>query len=446
MRIAVVGSGYVGLVSGACFADFGHNVTCVDSNRDKIAALQRGEVPIFEPGLDQLIAQNVDAGRLRFDTQLSDAVGEADVVFIAVGTPSRRGDGHADLSYVFAAAAEVARSLRGFTAVVTKSTVPVGTGDEVERIIRDVNPSADFVVVSNPEFLREGAAIEDFKRPDRIVIGIEDVRARAPMSEVYRPLFLNQAPILFTGRRTAELTKYAANAFLAMKITFINEIADLCEKAGANVQDVARGVGLDNRIGSKFLNAGPGYGGSCFPKDTVAMIKTGQDYDAPLRLVETTVAVNAQRKRAMGRKVITACGGDIRGKSIAVLGLTFKPNTDDMREAPSLDIVQALLDAGARVRAYDPQTTEAAREMLPDIDYATSPYDAAEGADCLVLVTEWDAFRSLDFAQLKTVMRAPRFVDLRNVYREAEVTSHGFAYTSVGRPVPAPASLAVAAE
>jgi UDPglucose 6-dehydrogenase len=330
--------------------------------------------------------------------------------------------------------------------VVTKSTVPVGTGDEVERIIRDVNPSADFVVVSNPEFLREGAAIEDFKRPDRIVIGIEDERARAPMNEVYRPLFLNQAPILFTGRRTAELTKYAANAFLAMKITFINEIADLCEKAGANVQDVARGVGLDNRIGSKFLNAGPGYGGSCFPKDTVAMIKTGQDYDAPLRLVETTVAVNAQRKRAMGRKVIAACGGDIRGKSIAVLGLTFKPNTDDMREAPSLDIVQALLDAGARVTAYDPQTSEAAREMLPDIGYATSPYDAAEGADCLVLVTEWDAFRSLDFEQLKTVMRVPRFVDLRNVYREAHVTSHGFAYTSVGRPVPEPASLAVAAE
>lgn len=447
MRIAVIGSGYVGLVSGACFADFGHDVTCIDSNRDKIAALKRGDVPIFEPGLEQLIAENVTAARLHFTTEPAEAVGAADVVFIAVGTPSRRGDGHADLSHVFAAAADLAKSLRGFTAIVTKSTVPVGTGDEVERIIRDVNPAADVVVVSNPEFLREGAAIEDFKHPDRIVVGIEDNRARESMNEVYRPLFLNQAPILFTGRRTAELTKYAANAFLAMKITFINEIADLCEKAGANVQDVARGVGLDNRIGSKFLNAGPGYGGSCFPKDTVAMIKTGQDYGAPLRLVETTVAINAQRKRAMGRKVIVACGGDIRGKSIAVLGLTFKPNTDDMREAPSLDIVQALLDAGARVRAYDPQGMDAAREMLSGIDYAVSAYDAAEGADCLVLVTEWDAFRSLDFERLKAIMRVPRLVDLRNVYRDADLNSHGFAYTSVGRPIPMQTpQLAAAAE
>ena len=434
MRIAVIGTGYVGLVSGACFADFGHEVTCVDLDEGKIGGLRNGEIPIFEPGLQPLVADNVADGRLRFTIELEPAVAEADVVFIAVGTPSRRGDGYADLSYVYAAAASIARAVTGFTVVVTKSTVPVGTGDEVERIIRETNPQADVVVVSNPEFLREGAAIEDFKRPDRILIGIEDERAREVMTEVYRPLYLNQAPLLFTGRRTAELTKYAANAFLAMKITFINEMADLCEKTGANVQDVARGMGLDNRIGTKFLNAGPGYGGSCFPKDTLALVKTGHDYDSPLRLVEATVAVNDQRKRAMGRKVIAACGGNVRGKTIGLLGLTFKPNTDDMRDAPSIAIVQALVDGGARVRAYDPEGMAAARQVLAPIDYAMSAYDAAAGADALVLVTEWNEFRSLDLERLRLTMKTPVFVDLRNVYRRKDVESAGLSYSSIGRP------------
>ncbi|HEY0917974.1 UDP-glucose dehydrogenase family protein [Devosia sp.] len=434
MRIAVIGTGYVGLVSGACLADFGHQVTCVDLDHDKIAALRAGRIPIFEPGLDRLVADNAAAGRLGFSIDLEPAVAEADVVFIAVGTPSRRGDGYADLSYVHAAAASIARALSGFTVVVTKSTVPVGTGDEVERIIAETNPDADVAVVSNPEFLREGAAIEDFKRPDRIVVGLEDERARAVMEEVYRPLYLNQAPILVTGRRTAELTKYAANAFLAMKITFINEIADLCEKTGANVQEVARGIGLDNRIGPKFLNAGPGYGGSCFPKDTLALLRIGHDHDSPLRLVETTVAVNDQRKRAMGRKVIAACGGDVRGKTVAVLGLTFKPNTDDMREAPSIAVVQALVDAGARVRAYDPEGMAAARAVLPPVDYAENAYEAATDADALVLVTEWNEFRSLDLERLRQTMRAPVLVDLRNVYRRAEVEAQGFSYCCIGRP------------
>jgi len=445
MKIAVIGSGYVGLVSGACFADFGHSVVCVDLDAKKIAALQSGQIPIFEPGLEHLVADNAKAGRLVFTTELAPAVADADVVFIAVGTPSRRGDGHADLSYVYAAAASVAKAVTGFTVVVTKSTVPVGTGDEVERIIAETNPGADVVVVSNPEFLREGAAIEDFKRPDRIVIGIEDERAREPMAEVYRPLYLNQAPLMFMGRRTAELTKYAANAFLAMKITFINEMADLCEKTGANVQEVARGIGLDNRIGGKFLNAGPGYGGSCFPKDTVALVKTGQDYDSPLRLVETTVAINEQRKRAMGRRVIAACGGDVRGKTIGVLGLTFKPNTDDMRDAPSIAIVQSLLDGGAKVRAFDPEGMQAARDFIGGIDYAEDAYDAAKGADCLVLITEWNAFRSLDFGRLKTLMKVPRLVDLRNVYRRKEVEAHGFFYTSIGRPADVAGSIHSAA-
>ena len=434
MRITMIGAGYVGLVSGACFADFGHDVICVDLNEQKIAALESGKIPIFEPGLDQLVAVNASAGRLKFTTHLAAAVAEADVVFVAVGTPSRRGDGHADLSYVRAAAADIARAVKGFTVVVTKSTVPVGTGDEVERIIRETNPDADVVVVSNPEFLREGAAIEDFKRPDRIVIGLEDDRARAVMTEVYRPLYLNQAPLMFTGRRTAELIKYAGNAFLAMKITFINEIADLCEKTGANVQDVARGIGADNRIGSKFLNAGPGYGGSCFPKDTLALAKTGQDYGVPLRLVETTVAINEQRKRAMGRKVIAAMGGDVRGKTVGILGLTFKPNTDDMRDAPSIAIIQSLLDAGAVIRAYDPEGMEMARPMMDGIQYCNDAYEVAEGADCLVLVTEWNAFRSLDFARLKANMVTATLVDLRNVYRRKEVEAAGFAYSSVGRP------------
>ncbi|MDB5622805.1 MAG: UDP-glucose/GDP-mannose dehydrogenase family protein [Devosia sp.] len=434
MHIAVVGTGYVGLVSGACFADFGHTVTCVDLNEAKIAALKRGEIPIFEPGLDQLVVDNAAAGRLLFTTDLGEAVRDADVVFIAVGTPARNGDGHADLSYVYAAAASIAKAVKGFTVVVTKSTVPVGTGDEVERIIREANPAADVVVVSNPEFLREGAAIHDFKLPDRIVIGIEDERAREPMTEVYRPLYLNQGPLMFTGRRTSELIKYAANAFLAMKITFINEMADLCEKVDANVQDVARGMGLDNRIGTKFLHAGPGYGGSCFPKDTSALAKTGQDHEAPLRLVETTIAINDGRKRAMGRKVIAAMGGEVRGKTVAVLGLTFKPNTDDMRDAPSLSIVQSLTDAGARIRAYDPEGMAAAKAMMPDIHYAADAYDAAEGADCLVLVTEWSEFRSLDLGRLKDTMQSPNIVDLRNVYRGKEVEAAGFRYASVGRP------------
>lgn len=434
MRITMIGSGYVGLVSGACFADFGHDVICVDLNAQKIEALNNGKIPIFEPGLDVLVTENAASGRLSFTTDLKAGVAQADVVFIAVGTPSRRGDGHADLSYVHAAARSIAEAVVGFTVVVTKSTVPVGTGDDVERIIRETNPAADVVVVSNPEFLREGAAIEDFKRPDRIVVGLEDERARGPMNEVYRPLYLNQAPIQFTGRRTAELIKYAANAFLAMKITFINEIADLCESVGGNVQEVARGIGLDNRIGSKFLNAGPGYGGSCFPKDTLALVKIAQDSGSPVRLIETTVSINDQRKRAMGRKIIKACGGDVRGKTIAILGLTFKPNTDDMRDAPSIAIVQALIDGGAKVRAYDPEGMDAARDIMGDITYCDGAYQCAEGADCLVLVTEWNAFRSLDFERLKTLLNTPLLVDLRNVYRRDEAEAQGFAYYSIGRP------------
>jgi UDPglucose 6-dehydrogenase len=434
MHIAVVGAGYVGLVSAACFADFGHEVTCVDVSDARIEALTRGEMPIYEPGLDALVASNLNSGRLRFTTDLEAAIRPADVVFIAVGTPSRRGDVHADLSYVYAAAASIARAARGFTVVVTKSTVPVGTGDEVSRIVAEANPEADICVVSNPEFLREGSAIDDFMRPDRIVVGIEDERARDVMLEVYRPLYLNQAPLIVVNRRTAELTKYAGNAFLAMKITFINEIADLCDRLGANVQDVARGIGLDKRIGSKFLNAGPGFGGSCFPKDTLALVKTAQDADSPVRLVETTIAINDQRKRGMGRKVIAACGGEVRGKTIAVLGLTFKPNTDDMREAPSLAIIRALQDAGAAVRAYDPVGMEAATAILDGVSFAGDAYDAAAGADCIVLVTEWNEFRSLDLPRLRGVMRRPVFVDLRNVYPHREMAAAGFSYTGIGRP------------
>jgi UDPglucose 6-dehydrogenase len=436
MRVAMIGSGYVGLVSGACFADFGHTVTCVDKDPAKIDALRRGEMPIFEPGLADLVAANVRHGRLAFATDLTEAVRAADAVFIAVGTPSRRGDGYADLSYVHQAAREIAPAMNGYTVVVTKSTVPVGTGDEVERILRELRPEAAFAVVSNPEFLREGAAISDFKRPDRIVIGTEDARAQGVMAELYRPLYLNQAPIVVTSRRTAELTKYAANAFLATKITFINEIADLCERVDADVQVVARGIGLDNRIGSKFLHAGPGYGGSCFPKDTVALIKTAQDHQAPLRIVETVAAVNDQRKRAMGRKVIGACGGQVRGKAIAVLGLTYKPNTDDMREAPSLAIIAALQDAGARVRAYDPEGMGPARSVLMDVEYAQDAYACARDAHALVIVTEWDLFRALDLGRLKAAMAAPVVVDLRNIYRPDEMVRRGFTYVSVGRPDP----------
>ncbi len=434
MRITMIGSGYVGLVSGVCFADFGHDVICVDKDAGKIEALRRGEIPIFEPGLEQLVADNVRAGRLSFATDVETSVAASDVVFIAVGTPSRRGDGHADLSYVYAAAREIARHVNGFTVIVTKSTVPVGTGDEVERIVRETNPDAEVAIVSNPEFLREGAAIEDFKRPDRIVIGLDDERARSVMTEVYRPLYLNQAPLLFTTRRTSELIKYAANAFLAMKITFINEMADLCEKVGANVQEVSRGIGLDGRIGSKFLHAGPGYGGSCFPKDTIALAKTAQDYDSPVRLIETTISINDNRKRAMGRKVITTMGGDIRGKRIAILGLTFKPNTDDMRDSPAISIIRTLQDAGAGVTGYDPEGMDNARLVIDDIAYADDAYSAAHDADALVIVTEWNQFRALDFERLKSVMKAPVLVDLRNIYRHDEVTKHGFAYTSVGRP------------
>ena len=432
MRIAMIGSGYVGLVSGACLADFGHEVVCIDKDPGKIAALNEGRMPIYEPGLDTLVAENVRAKRLTFSTDLRPAVASAQAVFIAVGTPSRRGDGFADLSYVTAAAREIAEALTGYTVIVTKSTVPVGTGDEVERIIREARPDLDVGVASNPEFLREGAAIDDFKRPDRIVIGAEDNRVAAVMQEVYRPLYLNAAPILLTGRRTAELTKYAANAFLATKITFINEIADLCEQVGANVQEVARGIGLDNRIGSKFLHAGPGYGGSCFPKDTLALVKTAQDYGTPVRIVETVVAVNDQRKRAMARKVIAACGGSVRGKRVALLGLTFKPNTDDMRDAPSLSIIAGLQDAGAEIVAYDPEGMEQARPLLQGVAYAEDAYACAEGADALVIVTEWNAFRALDLARLKGLMRAPVLVDLRNVYAPEEARRQGLRHVGVG--------------
>ncbi|SDR56087.1 UDP-glucose dehydrogenase [Rhizobiales bacterium GAS191] len=434
MRVAMIGSGYVGLVSGACFADFGHVVTCVDKDAGKIAALQRGEMPIFEPGLDELVAANAGEGRLHFTTDLRSAVRQADAVFIAVGTPSRRGDGHADLSYVYAASREIAQALDGYTVIVTKSTVPVGTGDEVERIVREVRPDAAFALVSNPEFLREGAAIGDFKRPDRIVIGTEDARAREVMTEIYRPLFLNEPPLVVTSRRTAELIKYAGNAFLATKITFINEIADLCEKVGANVQEVARGIGLDNRIGTKFLHAGPGYGGSCFPKDTLALIKTAKDHDSPIRIIETVASVNDERKLAMAQKVIAACGGEVSGKVIALLGLTFKPNTDDMREAPSLVIVPALQAAGAEIRAYDPEGMEQAKTMLDKVSYAPDAYSCVEGADALVIVTEWDAFRALDLDRVKTLLRRPLIVDLRNIYRPEEMRRRGFTYVSVGRP------------
>jgi UDPglucose 6-dehydrogenase len=433
MRIVVVGTGYVGLVTGACFADFGHNVTCVDKDEAKIASLNRGEIPIFEPDLERVVHSNVRAGRLVFTTELGGPASDAEAIFIAVGTPSRNGDGHADLSYVYAASREIAEAVKGFTVVITKSTVPVGTGDEVERIFMRVNPSADVIVVSNPEFLRQGAAVRDFKHPDRIIVGTHNERARKVMGDIYRPLYLNRAPIMYTERRTAELIKYAANAFLATKITFINEIADLAEKVGANVQDVARGIGLDNRIGSKFLHAGPGFGGSSFPKDTRALIKTAQDYDSPLRIVETVNAVNDSRKRAMARKVAAPFGGNLRGKIVAVLGLTFKPNTDDMREAPSIPLITALRDMGATVRAFDPVGMEQARVEMPDIEYDNDPYTCADGADALVIVTEWEQFRALDLDRLKREMACPVVVDLRNVYNPDDLTSRGFLYQSVGR-------------
>jgi UDPglucose 6-dehydrogenase len=430
----MIGTGYVGLVSGACFADFGHTVTCIDKDAAKIARLQSGGIPIYEPGLDLLVAQNVKAGRLFFSTDAAEAVKRADAVFIGVGTPSRRGDGHADLSYVYAAAEEIAGLVDGFTVVVTKSTVPVGTGDEIEAIFKRVRPDADVAVVSNPEFLREGAAIEDFKRPDRVVVGTDDDRARALMREIYRPLYLNETPIVFTNRRTSELIKYAANAFLALKITYINEMADLCEAVGADVQQVAKGIGLDGRIGGKFLNAGPGYGGSCFPKDTLALVKTAQDAGSPVQLIETTVKVNEARKKAMAAKVGAALADDLAGKTVGVLGLTFKPNTDDMRDAPSLDIVPALQAAGAKVQAFDPEGTHEARQLLRDVDFKDDPYDVAAGADVLVIITEWDQFRALDLDRIKLLMNRPVMVDLRNIYKPDDMRTRGFTYTSVGRP------------
>ncbi len=435
MRVAMIGTGYVGLVSGACFADFGHVVTCVDKDAGKIDRLNAGQMPIYEPGLEDLVAANVRDGRLSFAVDGAEAIRSADAVFIAVGTPSRRGDGHADLSYVYAAAEEIADLIQGFTVVVTKSTVPVGTGDEIERIIRARRPEADFAVVSNPEFLREGAAIGDFKRPDRVVVGIDDERARPVMAELYRPLNLNETPILFTGRRTSELTKYAANAFLALKITFINEMADLCESLGADVQQVARGIGLDNRIGAKFLHAGPGYGGSCFPKDTLALVRTATDAGSPLRLIETTVEVNDARKKAMADRVAAALGGaDLKGKTVGLLGLTFKPNTDDMRDAPSLDVAPALIAMGATVQAFDPEGMHEAAKLLEGVVFRDGPYDAVEGADVVVIMTEWDQFRALDLDRIKLLLKQPVMVDLRNVYRPEDMKARGFRYTSIGRP------------
>ncbi len=433
MRIAMVGTGYVGLVSGACFSDFGHVVTCIDKDADKIAALCRGEVPIFEPGLGSLVASNVAAGRLSFTTDPAPALRAADAIFLAVGTPSRRGDGFADLSFVYEAARELAAELHGFTIIVIKSTVPVGTNDEVDAIIRKLRPDADFAVVSNPEFLREGAAIEDFKRPDRVVVGTEDERARRVMRELYRPLFINETPILFTGRRAAELIKYASNAFLATKITFINEMADLCERCGVDVQEVARGMGLDRRIAGKFLHAGPGFGGSCFPKDTAALTAIGRKHGAPVRIVETVIGVNDARKKAMVDKIVAACGGSLAGKTVAVLGLTFKPNTDDMREAPSVVIVPALEEKGARVRAYDPQGMEEARRLMPRLTTAADPYACIEGADAMVILTEWDQFRALDLDRVKRALRDPVVIDLRNIYQPSDMAAKGFAYVSVGR-------------
>jgi UDPglucose 6-dehydrogenase len=431
VRVTMIGAGYVGLVSSACFADFGHHVTCLDKDERRIAALKRGEIPLFEPGLADLVVGNVRQGRLEFAVDVA-SVADAEAVFVAVGTPSRRGDGHADLSFVYAAVREIAPLLAENVVLVTKSTVPVGTGDEIERIMREARPEAEIAVVSNPEFLREGAAIQDFKHPDRIIVGSDDARARTVLAEIYRPLYLNAAPILYVGRRTAELIKYASNAFLATKITFINEIADLCEYVGADVQEVARGMGLDHRIGAKFLHAGPGFGGSCFPKDTTALLKTAHDHGAQLRIVETVSAVNDQRKRAMARKVVSALDGNIRSKTIAVLGLTFKPNTDDTRDSPAIPLIVALQDMGARVRAYDPAGMAQAKQQLPAVIYCEDVYAAAAGADALVIATEWEQFRALDLKRLKRIMTRPTIVDLRNVYRPAEMKPAKFRYVGVG--------------
>ncbi len=433
MRVAMIGTGYVGLVSGACFSNFGHHVVCVDKDAGKIARLKRGEIPIFEPGLEALVADNVKAGRLAFTTDLAAAVPDADAVFIAVGTPSRRGDGFADLSYVYEAAAEIADALKAYTVIITKSTVPVGTSRKVEEIVRQRRPSAEFDVVSNPEFLREGSAIEDFQRPDRVVVGAETDRARNVMRALYRPLFLNEkTPFVFTSQETSELIKYAGNAFLAMKITFINEMADLCERSGADIQDVARGIGLDGRIGSKFLNAGPGYGGSCFPKDTLALVRQASEFGMPSRVVEAVIDVNANRKKRMADKIIDAFGG-VKGKTVAILGVTFKPNTDDMRDSPSLDIIPALQAAGATVRAFDPEGMGEAEKMLPAVQWTQSAYEAMTGADGVAILTEWNEFRALDLERTKTLLKRPLMVDLRNIYTPREMSESGFEYHSVGR-------------
>ena len=433
MRIAMIGTGYVGLVSGACFSEFGVDVICVDKDQSKIEKIQEGIMPIFEPGLEDLVAKNVNAGRLSFTTDLPSAVKSADAVFIAVGTPSRRGDGHADLSYVYGAAEEIAAAMEGHTVIVTKSTVPVGTGREVEEIIARVRPDADCDVVSNPEFLREGSAIEDFMRPDRVVIGTKSERAQNVMRLLYRPLHLIETPILFTSRQTAEMIKYAANTFLATKITFINEISDLCEVLDADVQEVAKGIGLDGRIGGKFLHAGPGYGGSCFPKDTLALVRTAEQAGSPLRIVETVVDVNTKRKQQMAERVVKACGGSVEGKKICVLGVTFKPNTDDMRDSPSIDIIAGLQKAGAIIQAYDPEGMEEAKHMMSDVNWCDGAYDAIEGADAAVIITEWNEFRGLDMGRVKSLMKSPVLVDLRNIYNPADMANTGIAYTCIGR-------------
>ncbi len=434
MRVAMIGTGYVGLVSGTCFSEFGVDVVCVDKDAAKIDALNKGKIPIFEPGLDALVEKNVKAGRISFTTDLAATVGSCDAVFIAVGTPSRRGDGHADLSYVYAAAEEIAHALVGYTVFVTKSTVPVGTGREVEKIIRKARPDAEFDVASNPEFLREGSAIEDFMRPDRVVIGTSSERAQDVMRELYRPLYLAETPIMFTSRQTSEMIKYAANTFLATKITFINEIADLCEKLDADVQDVAKGIGLDGRIGRKFLHAGPGYGGSCFPKDTLALVRTAQEAGSPLRIVEAVVNVNDERKKTMAGRVVEAVGGSVQGKTIAVLGLTFKPNTDDMRDSPSLDIIPALQASGATIRAFDPEGMEEAKKLLDNVLWCEDAYDAMTGADAVIIITEWNQFRALQLNRLKDVMKQPVMVDFRNIYDPKEMADEGITYSSIGRP------------
>ncbi len=433
MKIVVLGAGYVGLVSSACFAEFGVQVTCVDQNEEKIAALLRGEIPIFEPGLDELVARNVKSGNLSFSTSMVPAITSADAIFMAVGTPTRRGDGHADLSYVYGAAKEIAQNLSRYTVIVTKSTVPVGTGREIARLVRETNPLAEFDVCSNPEFLREGSAINDFMRPDRVVIGCENDRAAEVMKALYRPLYLLETPMVIACLETAELTKYAANAFLATKITFINEIADLCEKVGADVQTVAKGMGLDGRIGRKFLHAGPGYGGSCFPKDTLALARTAQDKGVPMRLVETTIEVNNRRKKDMADRIVAACGGNVGGKTIAILGLTFKPNTDDMRDSVSLDLIPALQAAGATIRAYDPEGVKEAAKLLQNVAWCHDAYDAMQGADAVAILTEWNEFRALDFDKAKAALKSPVLVDLRNIYNPEQMRTAGFAYTSIGR-------------